>query len=119
MSSPASTSYTTRTGESAPSRARTEFTVSAGLPLYRDGSHASFVAFLCAPQAVAKAAAAEALGLQEDELAPADIDDTFAELVRRIGSGIGERMPEVNSFGRAFVVHGSGLGAAIPDAGLL
>jgi hypothetical protein len=99
--------------------ARTEFTVSAGLPLGRGGSHGNHVVFLCAPEAVAMAAAAKVLGLHADELSPADIDDTFAELVLEIGWEIREKLPEVDSFGQAFVVHGNGLGTAIPGAGLL
>ncbi len=96
-----------------------DFVVSAALPISRRAGRDNLIAMLCASERVAVSATVATLGLRPGELAPADINDTFAGLVQAIGDAISSRLGDFDAAGPAFVVHGSGLGATVPDARLV
>jgi hypothetical protein len=92
-----------------------EVAVSASVPV--NGASPA-VTVLSAPASVATVAAVAILGLQEDELAPGDIEDAFGDLVLAIGSEIRTLLSDETRLGPPSVVHGAGLSTAVPGARL-
>lgn len=89
--------------------------VSASVPL--DGP-APAVGVLSVPTSVATSVTGSRLGLQDDELAPGDIDDALGEIVVAIGAGLRAMLADVTRLGPPSVVHGAGLSTVVPGARL-